>query len=199
MLGRVRPGRLGKACRIWKIHIRRSVGKPWTSFPALLLFFGWCGGNVDAEAQGLRHSEATQWPWNPPVRGKAVRCRYRGRTIWGIPARSARMTAMFEQCYRFPGRTIRGILRLLTQALNDVQELKCGAGLSTPSVPDGAVTSATADTCRMHAALQARMRPRRDPRYTSCRTSARLFAGRALQARPSVSCRPSLSGAGTRF
>ena len=25
--------------------------------------------NVDAETQSLRHSEATQWPWNPPRRG----------------------------------------------------------------------------------------------------------------------------------
>ena len=108
MLGRVRPGRLGKACRIWKIHIRRSVGKPWTSFPALLLFCGrtiWgilrlltqalndvqelkCGagrgGNVDAEAQSLRHSEAMQWPWNPLFRGGVVRCRYREQPTRGF-------------------------------------------------------------------------------------------------------------------
>ena len=29
-----------------------------------------CGGNVDAGALTLRHSEAMQWPWNPPVRAE---------------------------------------------------------------------------------------------------------------------------------
>ena len=35
-------------------------------------------------------------PWNPPVRGWAVRCRYSHATNQGIPAQSARMTAEFE-------------------------------------------------------------------------------------------------------
>ena len=58
---------------------------------------------VDAGARGFRHSEATQWPWNPPVRGWAVRCRY-------------------------PSATNRGILRSLTLPLNDVRESECVPG-----------------------------------------------------------------------
>ena len=38
------------------------------------------------------------------------------------------MTAKFENRRCYPGRTIWGILRLLAQALNDVQELRCAAG-----------------------------------------------------------------------
>ena len=38
------------------------------------------------------------------------------------------MTAEFQSAHRYHGGTIWGILRLLAQALNDVQELRCGAG-----------------------------------------------------------------------
>ena len=105
---------------------------------------GW-GSVVDAETQALRHSEGcASTPWNPTIRGNAVRCRYPGGTIWGIPAQSARMTADFQSRRRYPGGTNRGIparsarmtadfqsrrrylgrtnggiLRLLAQALND--------------------------------------------------------------------------------
>ena len=84
------------------------------------------GGNVDAGAEGLRHSEAagrgipppvrgtrptvdagglpsppsSSRSGDPPVRGGAVRCRYPGGTIWGIPAQSARMTAELESACR---------------------------------------------------------------------------------------------------
>ena len=66
-----------------------------------------------------RPSSRGRNPWNPPRRGGAVRCRYCGGTNRGIPARSARMTAEFKKARRHPGGTNRGILRLLTQALND--------------------------------------------------------------------------------
>ena len=92
---------------------------------------------MDAEAYHFRHSEGyASTPWNPPIRGRAVRHRGRGRvvvstvilakrgspkeghgstlslpsaTIGGIPARSARMTAEFESRHRYHGRTIWGI------------------------------------------------------------------------------------------
>ena len=41
------------------------------------------------------------------------------QTNRGIPARSARMTAGFENACRYHGGAILGILRLLAQALND--------------------------------------------------------------------------------
>ena len=48
-------------------------------------------------------------PWNPQLRGNAVRRRYPGGTNRGIPAQSARMTADFERRGRSPHATNRGI------------------------------------------------------------------------------------------
>ena len=81
---------------------------------------------MDAEWSPLPPSSSRSG--DPPVRGRKVRCRYSSRTIGGIPARSARMTAEFENACRYHGRTNRGILRSLTLPLNDVQGGKCAAG-----------------------------------------------------------------------
>ena len=99
------------------------------------------------DAGGSRPPPSSSRSGDPTVRGWAVRCRYLGGTIQGIlrsltlplndvqifehlchyiggtnrgiPARSARMTAAFENACRYHGGAILGILRLLAQALND--------------------------------------------------------------------------------
>ena len=48
-------------------------------------------GREDLNSPSFRGVRST--PWNPQLRGRAVRCRYLGETNRGIPARSARMTA----------------------------------------------------------------------------------------------------------
>ena len=58
----------------------------------------------------------------------AVRHRYHGGTTWGIPARSARMTADFEKALSFPRWNQPGDSSVAPLPLNDVQELRCSAG-----------------------------------------------------------------------
>ena len=56
--------------------------------------YGHGGYSGRGRAEGFRHSEGcASTPWNPTVRGWAVRRRYPVGTNGGIPARSARMTA----------------------------------------------------------------------------------------------------------
>ena len=86
-------------------------------------------GRGDTRFPSFRGVRST--PWNPQRRGNAVRCRYHRGTIWGIPARSARMTADFGSRCHSPGGTIQGILRSLTLPLNDVHKCKCAAGCKT--------------------------------------------------------------------
>ena len=57
-----------------------------------------------------------------PKKGRGSTLSFPGRTIWGISARSARMTAYFQNRCHSPGRTNGGILRSLSLPLNDKQE-----------------------------------------------------------------------------
>ena len=76
-----------------------------------------CGGNRrkvvrnarTVDAGGSRPPPSSSRSGDPPVRGRAVRCRYPYATNRGIPARSARMTAEFQNRRRYPGRTNRSI------------------------------------------------------------------------------------------
>ena len=69
--------------------------------------------------QGGSGVERTLRRRNPPLRGRAVRCRYHGRTTWGIPARSARMTADFEKALSLPLCNQQGDSSVASLPLND--------------------------------------------------------------------------------
>ena len=80
---------------------------------------------VDAETQTLRHSEGcASTPWNPSVRGWALSLPRRNH-----PGDSRAKRENDSNVFRAvvaTSATNRGILRLLTQALNDGRE--CGRG-----------------------------------------------------------------------
>ena len=86
------------------------------------------GTRPTVDARGSPSPPSSSRSGDPPVRGRAVRHRYPGGTNRGIPAQSARMTAEFESASSLLSATNRGILRLLAQALNDVQKCKCAVG-----------------------------------------------------------------------
>ena len=127
-----------------------------------------CGGNVDAETHHFRHSEGYAVPrgiprsgaehpsvdaggspsppsssrsGDPPVRGRTVRCRYRGGTIWGIPALSARMTCIMVTAYR--GAEITWTCRAKFSVIQRPQAVESPEEGHTPNSGCGRVFSST--------------------------------------------------------
>ncbi len=63
-------------------------------------------------------------PCNPLWRGTAVRCRYFGGTIWGIPARSARMTAGLRRRWSLPRWNQQGGIASSQSTLDSASSLR---------------------------------------------------------------------------
>ena len=111
------------------------------------------------DAEGSPSPPSSSRSGDPHVRGRAVRCRYHRGTIWGIPARSARMTAEFEKARRYPQQPGRGLRR---RKVRSTLLPPCGEGfarsLAPPSRPKSRRYAAVGLETRLRAQFSAAIR-----------------------------------------